>query len=204
MNMDLTQLKTNTKQACTVLNRSAMTRLLVSKLTHGEAVIGGIGNNNFDLWASGQREHNFYMLGSMGLTSAIALGVAIAQPARRTYALEGDGSLLMQLGSLGTVAASGAENLVIVVWDNGIYQITGSQPTLTGQAVDLVGAARACGIEKSVWATSEDEFSRLIDLTRQEAGPWFIGVRVDGDKPAGVTERDPSKIRQRFMQALAS
>src|SRR5690606_12614026 len=142
-NMDLTQLKANTKQACAVLNRSAMTRLLVGKLTQGEAVIGGIGNNNFDLWASGPREHNFYMLGSMGLTSAIALGVAIAQPTRRSYALEGDGSLLMQLGSLGTVAASGAENLVIIVWDNGIYQITGSQPTLTGQAVDLVGAARA-------------------------------------------------------------
>ena len=63
--------------------------------------MGGIGHTHFDLWAAGQRPQNFYMLGTMGLAAPIALGVALAQPQRRVFALEGDGSLLMQLGTLG-------------------------------------------------------------------------------------------------------
>ena len=76
-----------------VMNRFDLTKRLVGQLKREEAVIGGIGNANFDLWASGQRPQNFYMLGSMGLTIPIALGVAIAQPQRHVIALEGDGSL---------------------------------------------------------------------------------------------------------------
>ncbi len=112
-----------------VMNRFALTQRLVAKLQREEAVIGGIGNTNFDLWSAGRRPQNFYMLGSMGLAIPIALGVAIAQPARHVVALEGDGSLLMQLGCLATVAALAQKNLTIVVMDNGLYQITGSQPT---------------------------------------------------------------------------
>ena len=67
-------------------------------------MIGGIGNTNFDLWSAGHRPQNFYMLGSMGLACPIALGVALAQPQRRCIALEGDGSLLMQIGCLATIA----------------------------------------------------------------------------------------------------
>ena len=88
--------------------------------------MGGVG------WPGGRRQQNFYMLGSMGLAVPIALGVAIAQPRRRVFALEGDGSILMQLGSLSTVAARGQKNLCIVIMDNGAYQITGGQQTATG------------------------------------------------------------------------
>ena len=77
-----------------VMNRFDLTSRLVAKLKNEEAVIGGIGNTNFDLWAAGHRPQNFYMLGSMGLAFPIALGVALAQPKRRVFALEGDGSLL--------------------------------------------------------------------------------------------------------------
>ena len=92
-----------------VLNRFDITQRLVARLKHDEAVIGGIGYTNFDLWGAGQRAQNFYMLGSMGLAVPIALGVALAQPQRRVFALEGDGSILMQLGSLGHRRGAGAE-----------------------------------------------------------------------------------------------
>ncbi|MFZ1064994.1 MAG: thiamine pyrophosphate-dependent enzyme, partial [Pseudolabrys sp.] len=108
-----------------VMNRFDLTKRLVAQLKRDEAVIGGIGNTNFDLWAAGQRPQNFYMLGSMGLAIPIALGVALAQPRRHVIALEGDGSLLMQLGCLATVAMQVPKNLTMVVWDNGLYQITG-------------------------------------------------------------------------------
>ncbi|MGH7091881.1 MAG: thiamine pyrophosphate-dependent enzyme, partial [Stellaceae bacterium] len=105
------------------MNRFALTQRLVAMLAHGEAVIGGIGNTNFDLWCAGQRPENFYMLGSMGLAVPIALGVALAQPQRKVVALEGDGSILMQLGTFGTIAALEPKNLVIIIMDNGSYQI---------------------------------------------------------------------------------
>jgi thiamine pyrophosphate-dependent acetolactate synthase large subunit-like protein len=185
-----------------VMNRSVLTRLLAGKLKSEEAVIGGIGNSNFDLWASGQRPQNFYMLGSMGLATPIALGVAIAQPQRKVFALDGDGSILMQLGALGTVAAKAAKNLAIIIWDNGLYQITGLQKTLTSSGTDLVAMARGAGIAQSYWAFDEANFESLVDRTLSEDGPWFIGARIDGEKPAGTTERDPVKIRLNFMQGL--
>jgi thiamine pyrophosphate-dependent acetolactate synthase large subunit-like protein len=75
-----------------MMNRFDLTKRFVGKLRREEAVIGGIGNTNFDLWASGRRPQNFYMLGSMGLACPIALGVAIAQLRRQVVAIEGDGS----------------------------------------------------------------------------------------------------------------
>jgi thiamine pyrophosphate-dependent acetolactate synthase large subunit-like protein len=106
-----------------VMNRFDLTKRLVARLKNEEAVIGGIGNTNFDLWAAERRPQNFYMLGSMGLAVPIALGVALAQPQRKVIALEGDGSILMQVGSLATVAARAQVNLAIVIMDNGTYQI---------------------------------------------------------------------------------
>ena len=111
-----------------VMNRFDLTSRLVAKLKHEEAVVGGIGNTNFDLWAAGHRPQNFYMLGSMGLAFPIALGVALAQPKRHVFALEGDGSLLMQMGCLTTIATLAPKNLTMILMDNGVYQITGAQP----------------------------------------------------------------------------
>ncbi len=184
-----------------VMNRFAVTQRLVAKLRNEEAVVAGIGNTNFDLWAAGRRAQNFYMLGSMGLAVPIALGVALAQPARRVIALEGDGSLLMQLGSLATIATLRPKNLVMVVMDNRIYQITGAQPTATTVA-DVAAIARGAGIEQSAWAADEQDFDRLFDAALAGEGPTLIALRID-EKPAiDTTERDPVQIRERFMRGL--
>jgi len=187
-----------------VMNRSDLTRRLVARLKKDEAVVAGIGHTNFDLWAAGPRPQNFYMLGSMGLAVPIALGVAIAQPQRKVVALEGDGSLLMQLGALGTVASLQPKNLVIVVWDNGTYQITGSQPTLTSSSVDLVAMAQGAGLAQSTWAADESHFEALVNQALAVDGPRFICARTDNQPPSGVTERDSARIRGRFMDALAA
>ena len=185
-----------------VMNRFELTKRLVGKLKHEEAVIGGIGNSNFDLWSAGRRPQNFYMLGSMGLAIPIALGTAIAQPKRHVVALEGDGSLLMQLGCLSTVAAQAPKNLTIVVWDNGIYQITGGQKTASASTADLVAIARASGIAKSAWAADEDEFERLFAEAIGGNGPSLIAARIDDKPGVGATDRDPVQIRERFMHGL--
>ena len=185
-----------------VMNRFDVTSRLVRRLTHEEAVIGGIGNTNFDLWAAGHRPQNFYMLGSMGLAFPIALGVALAQPQRRVVALEGDGSLLMQLGCLTTIATLAPGNLTMVVMDNGSYQITGGQATPAAGVADLIAVALGCGISGSAWAADEEDFERLIDQALAASAPRLIGVRVDDKPGVGATRRDPVQIRERFMIGL--
>jgi thiamine pyrophosphate-dependent acetolactate synthase large subunit-like protein len=198
MNEDMSASARNTK----VMNRFDLTKRLVAKLKHEEAVIGGIGNTNFDLWSAGHRPQNFYMLGSMGLAFPIALGVALAQPKRRIFALEGDGSLLMQLGCLSTIASLKPKNLSLIVMDNGIYQITGSQPTPAAASSDIVAIAQGCGLADSAWAADEDDFERLIDQSLTASAPTLIAVRIDDKPGVGTTDRDPVQVRQRFMLGL--
>jgi thiamine pyrophosphate-dependent acetolactate synthase large subunit-like protein len=190
--------------ALPVLSRLALTRRLVALLTHGEAVVAGIGNTNFDLAAAGNRAENFPMLGSMGLAVPIALGVALAQPARRVIALEGDGSLLMNLGCLATVASLAPRNLLIVIWDNAAYQITGGQPSATAGATNLVAVARGAGLAQAAWVTGEDEFAATIARALQEDGPHFCAARVDDAPGAARHERDPVLLKDRFMRGIGS
>jgi thiamine pyrophosphate-dependent acetolactate synthase large subunit-like protein len=191
-----------TRDAARVMNRFDLTSRMVRRLHHDEAVIGGIGYSNFDLWAAGHRAQNFYMLGSMGLACPIAFGVAQAQPQRRVIALEGDGSLLMQLGALATIAAQRPRNLAIVLLDNGAYQITGGQPAASALGTDLIAMARGAGLAQSAWAADEGDFEEQIDRALREDGPWVIGCRIDNEKPRDTTERDPARIRDRFMRGL--
>ena len=193
-----------TRNTAKPVARFDITQRLVAKLHHEEAVIGGIGHTNFDLWAAGRRPQNFYMLGSMGLAIPIALGVAIAQPQRKVIALEGDGSLLMMLGCLATVGARQPKNLIMVIMDNGAYEITGGQTTASAQGTDLAAVARATGIASANWAADEAHFETLIDEALATPGPHLIAARLTSAKPAGQTERDPAQIRDRFMRGLGT
>lgn len=196
---------TDTTDNLHVMNRAALTKRLVGKLANREAVIGGIGNSNWDLWGADKaRGENFYMLGSMGLAAPIAFGVAIAQPARRVFALEGDGSLLMQLGCLSTIAAQKPKNLAIILWDNGIYQITGGQGTPAASArTDMVAIARASGIASAAWAADEAEFDALVAKALTTDGPHLIGVKIDNEPGRNQTDRDPIRFRKSFSRAMA-
>ena len=194
---------TNTSARNTkIMNRFDLTSRLVAKLKHEEAVVGGIGNTNFDLWATGHRPQNFYMLGSMGLAFPIALGVALAQPKRRVFALEGDGSLLMQMGCLSTIATLAPKNLCMVVMDNGVYQITGAQPIPGSATADIVAIAAGSGLTNSSWAADEEDFERLVEQSLQASGPTLIGVRIDDKPGTGQTRRDPVQLRESFMRGM--
>ena len=186
------------------LNRADLTKRLVGKLKHDEAVVAGIGNTNFDLFAAGHRPQNFYMLGSMGLACPIAFGVALAQPARGVIALEGDGSILMSLGCLTTIATLRPRNLTIVIWDNGIYQITGKQATATGGVTDIVAVARGAGLANSEWVRDAQHFEQLLDRRFDDGGPLLLAAKIDDKPGVGQTPRDPALIRNRFMKGLGT
>jgi thiamine pyrophosphate-dependent acetolactate synthase large subunit-like protein len=184
-----------------VLNRADLSRRLVGKL-RDQAVVAGIGNANFDLYAAGHRAQNFYMLGSMGLACPIALGVALAQPERGVIALEGDGSLLMSLGCLATIATVKPRNLTLIIWDNGIYQITGKQATATSHSTDIVAVAIGAGIANSSWVRDEAHFEELLGRGFEQGGPTLLAAKID-DKPGDIQPpRDPALVRNRFMKGL--
>ena len=187
-----------------VLNRADLTRRLVAKLKCDEAVVAGIGNTNFDLYAAGHRPQNFYMLGSMGLACPIALGVALAQPERGVIALEGDGSILMALGCLATIGNVKPRNLTIVIMDNGIYQITGKQKAATAVTADVVAIARGAGIADSHWVRDAAHFETLMSRRFDEGGPLLLAAKIDDQGGTAQTPRDPALIRQRFMRGLGT
>jgi len=184
------------------MNRFELTSRLVKRLDEQAAVVAGIGNTNFDLWAAGRRPTNFYMPGSMGLALPIALGVALAQPQRKVSALEGDGSLLMQLGSLTTIAMLAPGNLTLIAFDNGIYQITGGQKTPAQSGADLVAVARGAGLTGSAWAADEADFDGLVEAALASGKPNLIAARIDSEAARATTHRDPVQIRERFMIGL--
>jgi sulfopyruvate decarboxylase subunit beta len=143
-----------------------MTRLEATRLVvevAGEApIVASLGHPAYDLYAAGDRPQNFYTWGSMGLASSIGLGLALARPDVRVIVLDGDGSLLMNLGSLATIGLLRPANLVVVVMDNQEYATTGGQPTPTAHGADLEAAARAMGIAFTATVRSEDELRAVV------------------------------------------
>ncbi len=174
----------------------------VLPLLKGIPVISNLGRNTYDLYAAGDRPENFYTWGSMGAASSIGLGLALARPALRVVVLDGDGSLLMNLGSLATIAARRPANLVEVVFDNGSYETTGGQPTHTTRGVDLAAIARGAGIPRIAEAGEPDEFAAVIARALREDGPWFVLARVEQGTLGTRVPRRPVYLKDRFMQAI--
>jgi thiamine pyrophosphate-dependent acetolactate synthase large subunit-like protein len=167
-----------------------------------EPVVVSLGHPAYELFAAGDRPLNFYTWGSMGLTSSIALGLALAEPRRRVVALDGDGSLLMNLGSLATIGACAPPNLLLVVLDNELYGTTGGQPTATAGGADLAAAALAMGVAQATTARDADRLQAALDATRANPGPWVIVAKVDESAPTAKPPLDCVRIKQRFMAAL--
>ena len=154
------------------------------------------------------RPENFYMIGSMGLASAIALGVALAAPRRKTVVFDGDGNLLMNLGILpmiggGPLARGGRpRNLVHVVFDNGLYGSTGNQLS-PARGVPFDRLALAAGYEGAQAVTSEAEITQAVRDALGAAGPRFVLARVTAEvRPAPRIPYAPEEIRDRFCAAL--
>ncbi len=199
-----------------------MTRLdatrLILELAPDGAMIASLGHPAYDLFAAGDRPRNFYTWGSMGVASSIGLGLALARPDVRVIVLDGDGSLLMNLGSLATIGMYAPGNLAVVVMDNEEYATTGGQQTPTAHGADLAGAARAMRIASAVTVRSEDELKTALGAwpfqgrdrgvespaRRAGGGPLMIVAKVDESAPIAKPSLDYVAIKNRFMTALAN
>jgi sulfopyruvate decarboxylase subunit beta len=133
-------------------------------------------------WNAVRPSDGNFRVRTLGLCSSIALGMALGLPHRKVIALDGDGSLLMNLCSLPTLARMHPQNLVHIVFDNEVYEASGSKKTATGCGTDLVGIAAAAGIKNSRWANSLEEFAQAVTEALKGRELYFIGAKVSTDR----------------------
>ena len=186
------------------MNRESATKLLAERLTD-EVVVTGLGQATLDMQKHADRDLNCYTFGSMGVCSSVAFGIALARPDVKVISLDGDGSMLMNLGQLCTMANTAPPNLSVIVWDNEVHQTTGGQPTATAFKSSLTAIALGSGFEKALEPRNEEELTAVFDrIVLGEAGPFFVDVKVDKGAAAGQIDRDPIWYKMRFMRALAA
>jgi phosphonopyruvate decarboxylase len=170
------------------------------------AVVSTTGYISRELSLLGPCDHHFYMQGSMGFALAVALGVALVQPERPLLVLDGDGALLMRLGSLATAGAQGPRGLLHVVLDNGTYGSTGAQPTVSG-GVDLPAIALACGYRGAASCAGREGLAEAVRWARAFVGegPALLRVSIDPREEAARErpERAPDEIADAFRGVLS-
>jgi sulfopyruvate decarboxylase subunit beta len=181
------------------LTRYDVIRLIAPHL-EGKAVVSNLGWPSKELYALRHQPSNFYMLGSMGMATPIGLGIALSSN-KEVVVIDGDGSLLMNPGTLATAAANAPEHLTIVAIDNGAYGSTGNQPTLAGSCVDLEQVARGFGFRNTVKVAGEKDLVEAMKDRRK--GPRFIHVlAVPGNKDVPNIPVHHLEIKKQVMGFL--
>lgn len=166
-------------------------------------VVCNIGIPSQELHAIDDQPTNFYMLGTMGLASSIGLGLALAQD-KTVIAIDGDGSVLTNLGTLPTIANNVADNFILLIIDNGSYGSTGDQPTYAGRKTSLARVAEACGCETVVECRAEDTRAALEEAIAARRMTVIVSKCESGNRKMPVITMDPVVIRDRFMRAVSA
>lgn len=159
-----------------------MTRMsaiaLIAETYKGTVIVHCNGMISRESFTLGDSPCKFYMTGSMGLASSIALGIAIALPNQKVVSIDGDGNLLMGLGNLAMIGSTGPKNLVHFVLNNGIYGSTGSQKSI-GKTFDFCAVALASGYKTALTASCELELTNVLGDSSAHEGPVLVEVIVD-------------------------
>ncbi len=161
-----------------MLHRRPLVEQVLADRPDDLLVVSGLGSSTWDVSSVGNHANNFCFIGAMGQAAPFALGLALAQPAKRILLITGDGELLMSLGVLATIANKAPGNLALMVLDNQSYVETGNQPTATAGVTNLPAVATACGIAKAREYSSESDSEALIQFVRTDSGPVFANVKI--------------------------
>ena len=164
-------------------------------------IISANGFISRDLFNVCDKESNFYMIGSMGLASSIGLGVAIKNPRKQIFVFDGDGNILMNLGSLVTIGSLKPKNLVHIIFDNASHESTGGQPT-NSKSINIKKIAENTNYH--VFETeTESKFRKILRNIKKNSGPIMIIVKIKTKKI--VSQRithNPIQIKNRFMNSI--
>ena len=186
-----------------------MKRLEAMQAVYGEleqcVVVTIMGAVAAELQSIGHRPNFFYLQHAMGLASSVGLGIALSKPAVPVVVFDGDGSLLMNLGGLSTLARYRPKNLIHVVFDNESLLSVGGFPTATGTCTRLAEVAAASGVPRTACATTIDEFVKEFSAAQSAGELTTLVAKVDAVGPAAfVTDLGLLENRfqfQRYLQA---
>lgn len=170
-------------------------------LISDQLVVCNIGLPSQELHMMDDQPSNFYMLGTMGLASSIGLGLALTQKAK-VITIDGDGSILTNLGTLPTIANNVADNFILLIIDNGSYGSTGDQPTYAGQKTSLAKVAEACGCENVVECQAEEAADVMKEALASNKMTIIVCKCESGNIQVPVIELDAPVIRHRFMEEV--
>ena len=173
----------------------------IAPVLRDHLVICNIGLPSQELHMIDDQPTNFYMLGTMGLSSSIGLGLALAQD-KKVIAIDGDGSVLTNFGTLPTIANNVADNFVLLIVDNGSYGSTGDQPTYAGKKTSLAAVATACGCDNVVECQAEDTGKTLQAALDSNNMTIIVAKCESGNIKVPVITKDPVVIRDRVMTAV--
>jgi thiamine pyrophosphate-dependent acetolactate synthase large subunit-like protein len=186
-------------------NKIARRPFVAELLRHrGNAlIVTGLGSPTWDCFAAGDSPAYLYSWGGMGLAVPTALGLALAQPARRVVAITGDGEMMMGLGSLAVVGDQAPKNLAVFVLDNEKFGETGRQRGLTAGRTDITAVAKGCGFRATMTVTEQGAAAELAQLLFKKPGP-VLGVAKIAvtEDPWALPEKDGATIAHRFRTAL--
>ncbi|KJE93847.1 thiamine pyrophosphate enzyme [Capsaspora owczarzaki ATCC 30864] len=194
------------------LNREGALKLIVDTLSARDIVVGTTGMLSRELFEyrvakKHGHEKDFLTVGSMGHASAIALGIALARPVRQVYCLDGDGALLMHMGTMATIGHSGVKNLKHIVINNGAHDSVGGQPTcaLNG-SLSITGVAQSSGYRFVETASEIDDIRAKLKLLHEAQGPALLEICVNrgGRKDLGRPTRSPVQNKHDFMDFVQS
>jgi thiamine pyrophosphate-dependent acetolactate synthase large subunit-like protein len=184
-------------------SRADYYQVLANALPPQALVVTALGNASY-LWAAMHHTpENFYIEDAMGLALPLALGLAIAQPARRVVVVEGDGALLMHMGALVTVGAIKPDNLIVLLIQNGVHAASGGQ-ALTSPALDLAGLAHSAGVVRADNVATPKEFASALTAAFDANGLQVLVLSTEPDvelvRPPIAF--DPLLTKHRFMAAI--
>ena len=182
--------------------REAITTIM--ELLKGQLVVCANGLISRETFTIRDRTENFYMIGSMGLASSIGLGVALSKPSRKVIILDGDGNLLMNLGSLPMIGSLQPKNLLHIVLDNEVYASTGNQPTISN-VVELENIAKSAKYAYIKKVTTDEELRGEVVHILENDGPSFLLVKIfdkEEQREIGRVTHSPEEIKERFMSAI--
>lgn len=160
-------------------------------------LVSNLGHTSRELYWAADGPGIFYMLGSMGLASSVALGVSLAQREKEVIAIDGDASVLMNMGTLATIAASAGGNFHLVIVDNHVHGSTGSQPSHTAKGANLGKIAKAAGIKSVAQVRDTAALRRLLNSRRMPA--VVVALCEPSFQPAPTVPLRPEEIRDRFI-----
>ena len=174
---------------------------IISPYINDEPIISANGFISRELFNTYEKKSNFYMIGSMGLASSIGLGVALKNPKKLIYVFDGDGNILMNLGSLTTIGKIKPKNLIHIIFDNQIHESTGGQFT-NSKNIELEKIAKSVNYKIFV-AREKKELERIIKKLKCDEGPILIKIKISKTKNIGKRiSIKPEKIKSRFQESL--